>query len=302
MIGLLVVSQGIYQLRSYNLLGIHRQQVFSNLGITTQTPLWYPADGPRQACSRYAECYLAPGAAVSTTTDLSGTFLRSRDEPIFQSGLAPAVVAALSRIDRMPAWASRTAMPISDRGKLTATLNGEAGRIDAYLSDVVHVAPADLPALSAADGSALVVELIEQRFTRNRLTVDYWADAPFILNAAISYDPRWSASVNGEPARVVRANYGGLAILAPKGAGQVEFYYRDVAGRWLLVSRILLNLAAIATVVLLGASLLGGARLRPFLGSLPSAVVAAAAVLRAKVAAARAPPAAPGSEPRGGAP
>ena len=158
------------------------------------------------------------------------------------------------------------------------------------------MAPADLPALSAADGSARMVELTGQRFNRGRLSVDYRADAPFILNAAVTYDPRWSAFVNGEAASVVRANYGGLAVLVPKGAGQVQFVYRDVAGQWLLVSRVLLNLVALAGIVLLSAPLFVGSRVRSFMRGLPGAGIGAIAWLRGKVRSLRRSAVAPSSD------
>jgi hypothetical protein len=54
------------------------------------------------------------------------------------------------------------------------------------------------------------------------------SSGPAWLVVPQSWSPGWSATVNGEPAKVVRANYAKQAIQVPAGRSEVELNYRPV--------------------------------------------------------------------------
>jgi uncharacterized membrane protein YfhO len=59
--------------------------------------------------------------------------------------------------------------------------------------------------------------------------VRYRAAAPAFLNAAISYDRNWRATVNGVAAAVTRGNFNGLVVPVRAGTGEVVLRYRSPA-------------------------------------------------------------------------
>jgi uncharacterized membrane protein YfhO len=55
------------------------------------------------------------------------------------------------------------------------------------------------------------------------LTVD--APRPGLVYAAESYFAGWTATVNGQPARILPANYAFRAVEVPAGPSRIEFHY-----------------------------------------------------------------------------
>ena len=76
-----------------------------------------------------------------------------------------------------------------------------------------------------------------------------------------AFDPGWRALVDGDEARILRANVAFMAVAAPPGVHRVEFRYRPPSVRLgLILSATGLVLASVASA----ASLAGGAaRVRP---------------------------------------
>ena len=149
MAGVIVVlafSQALYQEQVYRVLGISRPELIERFGLDAadRTPLpTSRASDPntltRKLCTRLAECYLSTRDTASLNRDLEGTFLRSRDEAVFQPGLQRPVVEALSAIGHPIFWTSRRAEPYADAAELSGRLNANASRIGTYLGEVVNV-------------------------------------------------------------------------------------------------------------------------------------------------------------------
>jgi hypothetical protein len=71
------------------------------------------------------------------------------------------------------------------------------------------------------------IELHASPADRLRARVDF--DAPGYLVVLQSFDPRWQASVDGQPAVLRRANVGFQALPVPAGRHDVELRYRPFA-------------------------------------------------------------------------
>jgi hypothetical protein len=91
------------------------------------------------------------------------------------------------------------------------------------------------------------VEWLER--TPNRLVFDVEATGPAIVVVSENWMPGWEATVDGEPARVLRADYNLRAVEVPQGVHRVELRYRPAVVR------------AGAFVSLAGVLLLAGAAL-----------------------------------------
>ena len=252
----LALSQAVYQAESYRALGVPLPQVVASFGLDAadRTPLSAaqaadPNSLTRKLCTRFAECYLSTRDTASLSRDLEGAFLRSRDEAVFQPGLQRPVVEALSGIGHPIFWTSRRAEPYADTAELVGRLNANATRIGAYLSEVVNLRAADLERFGrvAADGGTAVLSDLARGLDRVRLS--YSATSPFYLNAAIAYDPHWRASLGGQPASLVRGNFGGLALAVPAGSSVIELSYVNRASELFFVSRIAMGLLGLAAVL-----------------------------------------------------
>lgn len=249
----LVASQALYQVEVYRIVGIPVAQVIDLFGLDAadRTPL--PAATvrdpnvlTRKLCARFAECYLSTHDTASLNRDLQGTFLRSREEAVFQPGLARPVIEALSAVGHPVFWTSRGAASYVDAAELTRRLNAQSSRIAEHLSEVVYVRPDDLERLGPLPSRANDAVLSDLSRGIDWVRLSYGAASPFYLNAAIAYDPHWRATVGGRAATVVRGNFGGLVLAVPAGSGAIEFRYVNRASQLFFASRMIMGLAGLA--------------------------------------------------------
>lgn len=114
--------------------------------------------------------------------------------------------------------------------------------------DVVVVVgePPAVPAARATDSGEAAsddgVELVYSSF--NQLEFEVRASRPGFFGFGQPYSPAWRATVNGESARVYRANVAAHAVLVPAGASRVRFRYWSEASFW----GMLLSCATLAAV------------------------------------------------------
>jgi len=91
------------------------------------------------------------------------------------------------------------------------------------------IVAAGAPLLGAA-GSPGSVRWLERRADRQRLETT--STSPALLVLADAYDPGWRATVDGAPARVVRANFAFRGVPVPEGGHVVELVYRPRSVVW----------------------------------------------------------------------
>ena len=60
----------------------------------------------------------------------------------------------------------------------------------------------------------------------DHIELEVHSDAPGILVLADTYDPNWTATVDGVPTEIRRANVLFRAVEIPSGKSRVEFRYR----------------------------------------------------------------------------
>lgn len=95
----------------------------------------------------------------------------------------------------------------------------------------------------------------EDRFTYRVMKYDYDtirlkvnAPADGYLYYADGYDPYWTASVDGKPTTVLRANFNFKAVSVSTGEHEVEFAYSPTRLQWLIVIYFATFLAGIAVI------------------------------------------------------
>ena len=71
--------------------------------------------------------------------------------------------------------------------------------------------------------------VLDATFACQRVSIQTEAPAPSLVVISQTYYPAWKAYVDGQPAKIWRANYAFQAVQVPAGKHQVELAYRDRA-------------------------------------------------------------------------
>jgi hypothetical protein len=104
-----------------------------------------------------------------------------------------------------------------------------------------------------------------REYLPNRVVVEVDGDKPGYLVLTDIWYPGWICTVDGEPARLYRADYLFRAVTVPAGAHEVTFRFAPASYRWGMV------ISAAALAVVLGVSLLAFVRSGlSAIGSLPT--------------------------------
>ena len=93
------------------------------------------------------------------------------------------------------------------------------------------------------------VERLEYNEHQGHLKLRTTAPGPRILVISQNHHPNWTATVNGEPKPLIRANYLWTAVALAPGEHIVELTYRDpivATTRWITLGGVILLIAAIA--------------------------------------------------------
>jgi hypothetical protein len=257
LIGVMIVSQVGYAEVVYHFLGIPLNEVLSNYGLQAGDGVKLAPDiaadpnaFERKQCDLFGECYLSQLDSVSLRRDDQGTFLRSGNEPVFQDGLATEVVRALDGITHPVFWVTSALKPVSSRQELTNDLNSHTQDIVQHLDQVTYVPTAeftpDLQARSAASGDARLVTLSR---ARDVIHLSYTSTTPAFLNAAITHDPAWTATINGTRAEVLDSNFNGLLVPLPPGGGDIVLRYASPAADFFFYSRYALAILGVGVAI-----------------------------------------------------
>ena len=93
------------------------------------------------------------------------------------------------------------------------------------------------------------IERLEYNEHQGYLKLSTTASGPRILVISQNHHPNWTATVNGEPKPLIRANYLWTAVALEPGEHIVELTYRDpivATTRWITLGGIIILIAAIA--------------------------------------------------------
>jgi hypothetical protein len=185
--------------------------------------------------------------ALSANDLEGGRFVATDEHPrayCFIAGglrdLGPYVVyenpGALPRAFVVPA-----AAPLPDRAEVLAALRKTDFRRTVLLEDYIP-GPG-----TPSDGGSLRPAAVSE-YRPNRVVIEVDEGAPGYLVLTDLWYPGWTCTIDGEPARVYRANYVFRAVAVPEGKRTVVFRFEPASYRW--GKRI--SLAALALVVAVG--------------------------------------------------
>lgn len=110
------------------------------------------------------------------------------------------------------------------------------------------------PGISSAPNASEAdsVERLEYNEHQGHLKLRTTAPGPRILVISQNHHPNWTATVNGEPKPLIRANYLWTAVALAPGEHIVELTYRDpivATTRWITLGGVILLIAAIALCI-----------------------------------------------------
>ena len=196
----------------------------------------------RKICTQYAQCYLSERRTVSLNLDLNGTFLRNRDEPVFQQDLSRTAQEALAGLSRPDMWLSRQLTPVPGRPVLVATVNA-ATDVGKLLADNAFVR--DGKTGTAKRGASTSGEIIRVKRGGDYIEASYRAPEPQVFSIAVNFDKRWRVVLGEQELAPMPANFGGMAVPIPAGEGTLRFEYGSTRSDLFFLSRYLLLLLGI---------------------------------------------------------
>jgi hypothetical protein len=168
---------------------------------------------------------------------------------------AASPVAGVSHLYRLPdtppspglprAWVVAQARAITTPGAALSELM--APTFDPA-TQVLLEAPYPPAARAASAGGGSASRVISLHEGWNRRTIDLVAAQPGYLVLAYTYYPGWNATVDGEPAEILRADYTLLALPVEAGQHRVELSYRPLS---FILGAAISGLAVLAMIGLL---------------------------------------------------
>lgn len=251
MIGVLVVTQSLYIVGAYGLVGESPSNIFARYKMSeplltpfTAAELANPVGLRRVPCVTNGSCFLAQRDAVSLNRDIDGTFLRQQLNPVFQDELSPATREAL--LTPM-IWPSAGLKSVHSVTALNALVNANKADLDRFLADSTYVVGGAANAANQGSGSSdILIDRWEP--TANVISFRYRAAKPGVINLGVANSPHWVGSLNGAPITLVSGNYGTVSLQVPAGEGQIVLRYEDLPSRLYFWSRWLMDLLAMTGI------------------------------------------------------
>jgi hypothetical protein len=147
------------------------------------------------------------------------------------------------------AFLVRQAAPLPDRADVLSALRRTDFRQMVLLEGNARDLALQLDSEASRPSSATIVD-----YQSNHVVVEVAAATPQYLVLTDIWYPGWTCLVNGEPARVYRANYLFRAVPVPQGVSRVEFTFQPQSyerGKWI---------SLLAFLAVIGVAALGLAR------------------------------------------
>ena len=135
--------------------------------------------------------------------------------------------------DSVLAWQARTNfLPLVTAGQkpvFTDDTNAliAFGRSDFDGSKIIFLSPDEKSFVTVSNQTA--AKILAAKFGNNAVDIEATADEPSLVVIAQTYYHNWTAAVDGQPARLLRANAAFQAVQIPTGKHQIHLAYRDRA-------------------------------------------------------------------------
>jgi len=135
--------------------------------------------------------------------------------------------------DNMLAWQARNSFqPLVTAGQKPIFADDANallafGRNDFAGSKMVFLPPEEKSSITVSNQTA--AKILTAKFGDSTVDIEATADEPSLVVIAQTYYHNWTAEVDGQPARLLRANVAFQAVQIPPGKHQIHLAYRDLA-------------------------------------------------------------------------
>lgn len=259
LIAALVATQSFFVIGAYAFIGEPARVIFDRYQMSAEllTPysaeeLAAPTSLRRVFCPTHGACFLAQRDAASLKTDLDGTWLRLKQNPVFRDDLSPQAKRGV--LAQPILWASARLKPLPSVAALDAVVEASQMDLSMLLRQNTFVIGKSLTAQQQLDGTS-DIQFSQWSATPDRISFRYQAVAPGVVNLNIAYSPYWKVTVRDSPATVISGNYGTIAIPVQPGEGVIALVYDDLLSwlyfwsRWLMAVIGILGMIVIAREV-----------------------------------------------------
>jgi hypothetical protein len=139
-------------------------------------------------------------------------------------------VSQISAPDQIYHWQSRSNfLPLVTAGQKPVFLD-DAGTLRALTqpdfdsSKIVFLPPEEKSFVTITNQTS--ARIVNSKFGNQTVDVEVEAAEPSLVVVAQTYYHNWQAAVDGQPARLLRANHAFQAVEVPAGRHQIHFYYK----------------------------------------------------------------------------
>jgi hypothetical protein len=140
-------------------------------------------------------------------------------------------VSQINAPDRIFEWARRpSAMPLVTAGQRPVFADDQAA-FQAFFATNLNFRQTVILPLGARERitatQQTTARVLNVRFSNQSVSIQTEASAPSLVVISQTYYPAWKALVDGQSARIWRANYAFQALQVPAGQHQVQLIYQD---------------------------------------------------------------------------
>jgi hypothetical protein len=142
-------------------------------------------------------------------------------------------VSHITAPDQIFHWQARTSfLPLVTAGQKPVFLDDPNSlyaltRNEFDGSKVVFLPPADKSLVTVSNQTA--AKIINSKFGNQTVNIEVEAAEPALVVVAQTYYHNWHAQIDGQPARLLRANVGFQAVQVSAGRHQIHLFYQDFA-------------------------------------------------------------------------
>jgi hypothetical protein len=186
--------------------------------------------------------------SMVNTSDMQSSPLWIARSPAWTTAFEDRGLEVLNNTGAMPrVWLVTHAEAVDGEEALRRIRGESTTPFEPRKSVLLEVRPDELPQLSGADSASGVANLIEHKPTR--LSIETDAPTNTVLVVSEIFYPGWRVTVDGQPARIMLADFLLRAVSLPPGKHKVEMYYSPtpayVGAGVSIVTLILLSILAL---------------------------------------------------------
>jgi hypothetical protein len=232
---------GVLYLTGENIQSIIAKYKLSNYSKEHATEITH-----KIRCTTFASCYLSNLPAVSINTDLEGTFLRNKNEPIYHHlAIGENLADRLSGLVEPIIWFNQTIELATNKNETIKKINSTNSQ--QLMNIIFSTDPINNEHQNIKPNNSKTRVI---NWYGTRLIFEHSSDAKGYIFAPINFSRHWNATIDNIPTEIYPANIGGLAIKTNEGINQkVTLTYENKIDWLAILTRKIIVLLSLSSLI-----------------------------------------------------